>query len=81
MRVLFLWLYAVCKTKRRVLRLRAQDSAKGAWSKVDFKACPKNLLKEEVGEGNGTGLALLGVGDVFGRIAADEHVIGIDALG
>ena len=77
----FLWLYAVCKIKRRVLRLRAQNSAKGAWSKVDFKACPKNLLEEEVGEGNGAGLAMLGIGDMVGRIAADEHVIGIDALG
>lgn len=41
----------------------------------------QNLLEEEVGEGNGTGLAMLGVGDVVGRISADEHVIGIDALG
>lgn len=42
--------------------------------------CQK-LLEEEVGEGNGTGLAMLGIGDVVGRIATDEHVIGIDALG
>ena len=42
--------------------------------------CQK-LLEEEVGEGNGTGLAMLGIGDVVGRIAADEHVIGINALG
>ena len=48
---------------------------------MDFKACPKNLLEKEVGEGNGAGLALLGIGDMVGRIAADEHVIGIDALG
>lgn len=41
----------------------------------------QNLLEEEVGEGNGTGLAMLGIGDVVGRIAADEHVIGIDAFG
>lgn len=41
----------------------------------------QNLLEEEVGEGNGTGLAMLGIGDVVGRIATDEHVIGIDALG
>lgn len=41
----------------------------------------QNLLEEEVGEGNGTGLAMLGIGDVVGRISADEHVIGIDALG
>ena len=39
------------------------------------------LLEEEVGEGNGTGLAMLGIGDAVGRIATDEHVIGIDALG
>ena len=39
------------------------------------------LLEEEVGEGNGAGIAMLGIGDVVGRIAADEHVIGIDALG
>ncbi len=42
--------------------------------------CQK-LLEEEVGEGNGAGIAMLGIGDVVGRIAADEHVIGIDALG
>lgn len=42
--------------------------------------CQK-LFEEEVGEGNGAGLAMLGIGDVVGRIAADEHVIGIDALG
>lgn len=53
----------------------------GAWSKVDFKACPKNLLEEEVGEGNGAGLAMLRIGDVIGWIAADEHMIGIDAFG
>lgn len=41
----------------------------------------QNLLEEEVGEGNGTGLAMLGIGDVVGRISTDEHVIGIDALG
>ena len=41
----------------------------------------QKLLKEEVGEGNGAGLAMLGIGDVVGRIATDEHVIGIDALG
>ncbi len=42
--------------------------------------CQK-LLEEEVREGNGTGLAVLWVGDVVGRIAAGEHVIGINALG
>ena len=36
----------------------------------------QNLLEEEVGEGNGTGLAMLGIGDVVGRISTDEHVIG-----
>lgn len=41
----------------------------------------QNLLEEEVGEGNGTGLAMLVIGDVVGRISTDEHVIGIDALG
>ena len=41
----------------------------------------QNLLEEEVGEGNGTGLAMLGIGDVVGRISADEHVIGINAFG
>lgn len=41
----------------------------------------QKLLEEEVGEGNGTGLAVLGIGDVVSRIATDEHVIGIDALG
>ena len=77
----FLWLYAACKTKRRVLRLRAQNSANGWAVKGRFKACPKDLLEEEVGEGNGAGLAMLGIGDMVSRIAADEHVIGIDALG
>ena len=42
--------------------------------------CQK-LLEKEVGEGNGAGLAMLGIGDVVGGIATDEHVIGIDALG
>ena len=42
---------------------------------------PNTLLEEEVREGNGTGLAVLWVGDVVGRIAADEHVIGINVLG
>jgi len=34
----------------------------------------QNLLEEEVGEGNGTGLAMLGIGDVVGGIATDEHM-------
>ena len=49
--------------------------------RVLFYRMSQNLLEEEVGEGNGTGLAMFGVGNMVSRLAADEHVIGIDALG